>query len=439
MNSITKRSKVKISWSSAVVAGLLICSSQLVGSPLAVAEGFPQPYSFELEANPNGHVRNNYPAVVSVDFPAMLQTAGVAGNLNASSLRVVELGAGGETLNSNVPFQFDPAESGGPGVGELVYFLSGQTAANAKRRFQVHFDTAGTYTAPTFESRVKLAGSEQHENQLSYKIEMYDDPQQSVSSTWYFHKQGGGFASLDDKNGDDWIGYRPTGGGTGNFRGIPNLGHPGNFFHPGGTAGRSRIVNEGPLRVTIASERTDGKWASVWDMYPDFAQMTVLRTTRPYWFLYEGTPGGKFEGDTDFLVRADGETIKAGSSAWRSGQQEFSDPEWVYFADPNSGDDGRALFFVHHENDDAPDTYRPFGSDMTVFGFGRKELEKSLTGVSHFTVGLMDETGFDKAKPIIEGAYLPLLTNLGPLVVVPEPAAFSLLVMGMLLSMGRRR
>ena len=413
-----------------VLAVLFVIGSQ------ATAGDFPQPYRFGVEASAEGHARQNHPAKVAVDFSAILQTAGITGSLNHASLRVVEVGPSGETLDENVPFQFDPVQ---PGVGELIYSLTGQTPASATRRYQVYFDTAGDYTAPTFGARVKLVGTEMHEAQMSYKIETYDDPQQSASSTWFYHKQGGGFASLEDKDGDDWLGYHPTGGGAGNFRGIPNLGHPGDFFHPGGTAAISRVVSEGPLRVTIASETADGQWSSVWEMYPDFAHMTVLKAPRPYWFLYEGTPGGEFERETDIVVRSDGQSILAGSGSWRNGTNELADPEWIYFGDPASGDDGRSLFFVHHEDDDAPDTYRPFGSDMTVFGFGRLELEKHLTGVSHFTVGLVDEIAYDQTKPIIEGAYLPMAISLGPLEVIPEPSTLSLLAIVLFLSPRRKR
>ena len=432
MKKIAEKSMKFLRWITVAAAlALLVCDSVEV-----VAAEFPQPYRFEVEASANGYARNNYPATVAVDFSDILQTAGIAGGLNQASLRVVEVGQGGEVLDSHVPFQFDATS---PGVGELVYSLSGETSANAKRHFQVYFDTGGQYTAPTFAPRIKLAGSEVHEEQLSYKIETYDNPQESPNATWFYHQEGGGFASLEDKDGDDWIGHHPTGGGKGNFRGLPNLGHPGDIFHPGGTASVSRIVSEGPLRLRIASETKGGTWAIVWDMYPEFAQLTVLRTSRPYWFLYEGTPGGTFDPETDIIVRSDGESILAKDRTWNSSDDDIADPEWIYFGDPESGDDGRSLFLVHHEDDEFPDTYRPFGSDMTVFGFGRQDLRKFLRGESHFTVGLVDGIDYAQTKPIIEGAYLPIVQSLGSVEVVPEPTTLSLLAIGLLLARARRK
>ena len=404
-------------------------------SSLAAAGDFSQPYRFEVEAKASGYARNNYPAKMTVDFSSMLQSAGISGDLNSHSLRVVEVGPSGETLDSDVPFQFDPVDSAGG--GDLVYFLSGETQANASRRFQVYFDTEGDYDTPAFDPRVKLVGSVDHERQLSYHIETYEDPQQSPSATWYYHQAGGGFASLEDKDGNDWLNYIPIGNGT--FRGLPNLGHPGNIFHPGGTAVTSRIESEGPLRLTIVSESNDGEWATVWEMYPEFAQLTVLKAPRPYWFLYEGTPGGRLNEDTDFVVRSDGESILLGDNSWKAGDNDIAGPEWAYFADPLTGDDGRSFFAVHHEDDEFSDTYFPLPRNMTVFGFGRQNLDKFLTGVSHFTVGLVDDTAYESTKPIIEGAYLPMEFVLGSVEVVPEPGGLLLLAVGTVIAFGRRK
>jgi hypothetical protein len=60
-----------------------------------------------------------------------------------------------------------------------------------------------------------------HEGQLSIVVS-------TAIGTWYYHKPGGGFASLDDVDGQDWIGYTPGGGSAGEYRGIPN----GGGFHP---------------------------------------------------------------------------------------------------------------------------------------------------------------------------------------------------------------
>ena len=61
-------------------------------------------------------------------------------------------------------------------------------------------------------------------------------------------------------------------------------------------------------RVRIESETRDGKSACRWDFYPDHATMTLLRIDLPtFWFLYEGTPGGKLDAEEDFVIRPDGQ------------------------------------------------------------------------------------------------------------------------------------
>lgn len=405
-----------------------------LGAPGAGAWELPRPYRVEVTAGADGSRRSDFPAKATLDFPELLASAGIGGGLNPASLAVVEVDSLGETLDADVPFQFDHE---GSGVGELIFLLGGQTGRYDTRRFHVYFDTGGTYTAPTFAARVNMAGKEEHEGQRSFKIETYEDPGMPASATWYYHIEGGGFASLEDRDGNDWLGYHPYGGSDGRYRGIPNLGHPGNIFHPGvpegSGEGDSDIVSEGPLRVKIASEATDdggGAWACEWEVYPEFAQLTVLETPRPYWFLYEGTPGGAIDYSDDFFVLSDGRSWEAGSTVWNSGDNDIPDPEWIYFADPDVGDDGRAIYLVHHEDDSYPDAYWPMQGNMTVFGFGRQDLNKYLTGEDHFTVGLVDQISWDDVEQVVAGAYRPLEIDIGSVETVPEPAMLLLLTVG---------
>src|SRR2546430_13171643 len=71
-----------------------------------------------------------------------------------------------------------------------------------------------------------------YQGQPSYKIV-------TPSATWIYHQQGAGFAALIDRDGHDWISYRPGGGSAGEYRGIPNCGM---CFHPGYITSTSRIT-----------------------------------------------------------------------------------------------------------------------------------------------------------------------------------------------------
>jgi hypothetical protein len=347
-----------------------------------------------------GHARRDHPAEVDLDFAALLKSAGAAGRLNASSLRVVEVDANGQSLDPAVSFQLDPRLSAGRDEGTLVLLLSGETRADARRTFHVYFDTAGGHKPPSSAAQVKLTDQVQHQGQESYRIE-------TPAGVYLYHKLGAGFASLFDKDGHDWLSYRPTGGSAGNYRGIPNLVHPEGYFHPGGTKCTSRVIGLGPLCVRIASEAEGGKWACTWDVYPHFARLTVLRAPKAYWFLYEGTPGGKLDEDGDYYVLSTGE--KHSAAARRD--KDLPAPEWLYFGDKQLR---RVLYLVHHTDDDHVDAYWPMQGNMTVFGFGRHGLNKFLERVpTRFTVGLCDETDAGRVKPIVEGAYRPLEVRVG--------------------------
>ena len=124
---------------------------------------------------------------------------------------------------------------------------------------------------------------------------------ETPTATYLYGKRGAGFASILDKDGHDWVSYRPGDKARGEYRGLPKCGQPAKFFHCGYGYGQyatenpftSRVTVREPGRIRIESETRDGKSACRWDFYPDHATLTLLRIDLPtFWFLYEGTPGG---------------------------------------------------------------------------------------------------------------------------------------------------
>ncbi|MFN0088651.1 MAG: hypothetical protein ACKVWR_00055 [Acidimicrobiales bacterium] len=210
---------------------------------------------------------------------------------------------------------------------------------------------------------------------------------------WWFKKAGGGFARLLDPAGRDWIGYRPGGGGAGEFRGIPNMVNPEGCFHPGLTNAAS-TASATPTRVTITTSATcRGSWRMTWEITADKATATVTQTGEgPFWFLYEGTPGGALDSD-DFVMRSTGQTTSSTESWGRGGGVDL---RWAAFADPAAG---QALVMIDADGPDGqPDSYDDLVGQMTVFGFGRSELpnpafppaeNSHLTGSKTFVVGLI--------------------------------------------------
>jgi hypothetical protein len=298
--------------------------------------------------------------------------------------RVIEVDAGGATLDGEVPSQRDPD-------GTLIFLMKGVTPAGATRLFRVHFEEL-----KPVKTQLIVGDLRSYQGQESFRIA-------APEATYFYHKAGAGFASLLDREGNDWISYRPEGGSGGKYRGIPNLIHPGGDFHPGGRNSASRIV-AGPIRITVHSETRDGKWAGRWDIYPHYARFTVLRAGHPYWFLYEGTPGGKLDLDRDYWVRSNGARLPI-TESWSG---NLPSPQWVYFGEEALR---RVLFLVQHQESDATDQFWQMEGNMTVFGFGRQYrcCEKYLTAVpAEFTIGFAETANFRQASKVIDSAFRSL-------------------------------
>ena len=303
-------------------------------------------YRVPITISSNGVARTDKPAEISINFTALLAGLGVNGAFDPNSLRVIEVDGTNQVLNDAVPFQFDPA--GGynattNATGTLVVLLSGTTAANAARSYHVYFDLAGKgFTAPTFTPLLTLVDNVMDEGQSSYQI-------QTARGTYYYQKAAAGFSSLVDQAGNDWLGYKPTGGAGGTFRGVPNMIHPEGQFHPGDTNATSVILTQGPLKLTIKSTTNDGKWEARWEFFPTYVRMTLLKADHAYWFLYEGTPGGTLDLATDLVVRSNGTQTPA-ADKWTG---DLAGPEWAYFADPGVN---RAFFAASHSEDSVVDS-----------------------------------------------------------------------------------
>jgi hypothetical protein len=300
------------------------------------------------------------------------------------SFRVVEYQNGTAPVirDGAVPWQLDPG-------GRLVFLLSG-LGAGQKKRLAVYFGKSqGLVTT----RRISVEDEVMHEGQASLRV-------RTAGETYVYHKEGAGFASIFDRAGNDWISFRPGNRSAGEFRGIPNLGE---CFHPGNSGSEGALTtleSSGPLRARFRSETVDGRYAATWDIYPTYAQMTLHRAGGPYWFLYEGTPGGKLDVPEDFWVTSAG-IRRSVADSWSG---DLEQPEWVYFAD---GKLSRALFVASHQDDTANDQFWQMESNMTVWGFGREYrcCTRYLTALpAQFTIGLLETADHARASAEITAA-----------------------------------
>ena len=354
-----------------------------------------------LTVGVGSYERQDKPIERFLNFKTLLAGLGRGGETCLpESLRVLETDANRVVIDEEVPFQFDPLT---PDSGTLVLLLTGATPVQGKRYYDLYFDTAGAFAPAVVEPLLEVTDEAPDEEQLCYRIA-------AANATYYFQKDAGGFSSLLDRDGNDWISFHPFGGSDGIYRGIPNLVHPDNIYHPGHRNCTSTLDHVGPLRATIRSVSKDGLWECLWHIYPYHARLTVLRSaSKAYWFLYEGTPGGAIDYETDFSVRSNGTRLPA-SQSWQD--QDISAPEWVYFEDSTLD---RYIYLVHEEDDASNDTFWPMEGNMTVFGFGRGPgTSKHMTAIpNHFTIGLANGAEFASANKVIEGSYRPVTVTVG--------------------------
>mgnify|MGYP006283144191 CR=1 FL=1 len=364
-------------------------------------------YRVRIRVGAGGFERRNVPVEVPVDFTKLPGNLGGDASNGKPRLRLVETSPSGEAIRDIAPVQFDQETSA---TGTLIFVVPGDMAAQAERFFDLYLDgeTSALKDQPS-ESPVAVRTVADHEGQESFRIE-------TPAATYYYHKQGAGFASMEDADGKDWLSYNPgegpvSGSGSGGkYRGIPNMGHPEGYCHPGSEKSISRLLTSGPVKATILSESDDGKWITRWDIFPQYARMTVLKTSHPYWFLYEGTPGGELEEESDYCVRCDGTRTDA-SVRWDGDLACDGAAEWLYFGD---GKIDRVLYLVHHTDDEAIDSYWPMNHEMTVFGFGRKGLKKYMERVpDRFTIGFCEDSDFEYVRKVVHSACRPLVVRVG--------------------------
>lgn len=357
-------------------------------------------YRVQVKVEPEGSERKDKPVELDLNFTQLLAGFHDGLALNSSSIRILEVDKTGQALSQKVPFQFDRDanyDSENNAKGKLIFLLKGVTRAT--RFFQIYFDTDNAIRSAIVSSQLAITDQVQYEGQESFKII-------ANNATYIYHKQGAGFASIVDQDSNDWIGYHAGGKSAGELRGLPNLGE---FARPGLTNSRSTILHRGPLKISILSETLDGKSAVQWDFFPAYARMTLLRSAAPYSFMYEGTPAGKLDLETTFMVNSEGRKTYARQD-WN---WDLPKPEWLYFGDEKIR---RAFFLAHHEDDDKPDQFWQMDGNMTVFGFGRQYrcCNRYLTQApAHFTLGLVEESNFSAVSNVINSAMQDVASRVG--------------------------
>lgn len=145
-----------------------------------------------------------------------------------------------------------------------------------------------------------------------------------------------------------------------------------------------------PHHVRLRSESSAAGLVLVWDFYLTHVTVTVESAPSGFAFSYRGVPAGSLD-STDRLVTSDGVEHAPFSSL----QLDFpGKPEWVALTDPLVG---RALFLVHHADDDVADLYRVEDNDSALLRFGAVPS----TPV-RFSLGLLDHADFSSIQARVQ-------------------------------------
>lgn len=226
----------------------------------------------------------------------------------------------------------------------------------------------------------------------------------TMSAIYYYDRAGGGLSRMIDRSGKDWIDFRrePWGeypaSAASAYRGIPNFVHGSDDSgagHPGHDRCTSEVLNDS----TIYTRSKSGLWKWQWTFSDKYARVEMLKTDpeHPYWFLYEGVPGGRFNPKDQYFGTSSGGP-RFNQLDFYKGSQVFESWDWAYFG---KKDISRVLFVVQQSSDDLMDTFGYLGNTksgiesndgMVVFGFGREKGAKPvLKKRNSFILGFIEK------------------------------------------------
>lgn len=212
-------------------------------------------------------------------------------------------------------------------------------------------------------------------------------------ATYWLDKVGAGLSRMEDKDGTDWIGFHPEAGSgaAGEWRGFPNAVYKeaGNYFHATNAAtdpAITKVEHVSDTRVTISAEAPNGSWGCRYDFFPTHCSFTMTRMPpdKKYWVLYEGIPGGQYDNDDWWITSA----VEDPQPLTQKHEEALPSPQWIAFGDSRQQ---RVLYLLQHDQDEHPDYFYQMEQKMTVFGFGRRKLEKFLEHVpQQFSIGFIE-------------------------------------------------
>lgn len=206
----------------------------------------------------------------------------------------------------------------------------------------------------------------------------------TTKATYYLEKQNGGFSSIVDEHGTDWVQFHKSdtilgaAGAAADFRGLPNMvyqGEQNGVGHPGFEQCVSEQINDTMIRVTSNSRN----YVFTYSFSPEFVLMKIENadTSRKYWVLYEGPIAGKFNPKSHLVFTNEGfhpekpsiygDTPINGNFKWMSfGDKNYDKMFYVEHVTPDT-----LIDIVYYMGSSGPELGNESPDGMVVMGFGR--------------------------------------------------------------------
>ncbi|MCC5928357.1 MAG: hypothetical protein JJU28_03835 [Cyclobacteriaceae bacterium] len=210
------------------------------------------------------------------------------------------------------------------------------------------------------------------------------------SATYFYDKFGGGFSSIIDRDGKDWVDFKRDpwdtfpGSAASSYRGLPKFVYTkedSGAGHPGRKKCVSILLNKRSIK-TIAMT---GNWEWTWVFYENHATVTMDRVDpeNRYSFMYHGPIAGSFVPEKKYWGTNLGGP-RFDINDFHKNDMIYANWWWIYFGDIETR---RILFIAMEKPDIFLDTFSYMGDSekgiasddgMVVFSFGRMQDSQPL-------------------------------------------------------------
>jgi len=347
--------------------------------------------------------RPEYAAVeVPFDAAAILGKHAPLVKMKRQYMRLIEVDSAGNILDSMIVCQYNPPFGGSLGPTLTVILAHGMKAESSRR-----------YLLYMSKIRPLCTG-------IGKPVDAWGFNPRTMNGRYDFIPAGAGFSSIRDKSRKDWVSYNAANGPAGNWRCLPCLalekfGHPG-IPQPIQGLQITSTVFAGNAKAMYRSSDKDSLWETIWHVYPTYATMEVVKAAGPYWFVYEGTPGGQFDTTHDYILLPNGSKRYFTKTWVEDIASADSRTEWMAI----TGDSlTRSFLMLNHADDTLPDFGRQM-YPMAVAGFGRGGAEQNwyhtpyLQGTGKkFSIAFVESRDTGKIREFVRTIIEPARATVG--------------------------